>query len=98
MRPTILVLLSAILLTGCGLARKDYLTTNYALNTPTSATVGSTMIKIENGTMNPVDGNVTSFTQELIYGGLGAGVVKIAYREYGNNYDGQRSRKTCSMT
>ncbi len=78
--------LVAMQIAGCGFAREGFLTTDYQLGLEKTVTVGSTMTTIVSGTKNSVYGTVIDmFTQELIYGGVASGIVKISYREFSNN-------------
>ena len=78
------VLASASIMTGCGLAWSTHYFKNYNLNEIKSARVGDQMITYKTARINDVYKTIgDGFGQELIYGGIANGIVKVMYREYG---------------
>jgi hypothetical protein len=65
-----------------------YFYKSYELNKVTSVTVGSPMIKVENGYRLEGYGKTETsslFLRELIYSGVANGIIHISYREYAYN-------------
>ena len=78
------VLAFSAFMLGCGMAWSTHYYKNFEINEIKSARVGDPMVDYKTARINDVYKTVgDGFGQELIYGGVANGIVKIMYREFG---------------
>ena len=70
-----------LLFAGCGGSSEFF--KDYEIGAEKQATVGSAMVTVSNQEI--IANHSTPITQQLIYGGVTARVVRITYREFGEN-------------
>jgi hypothetical protein len=82
-----IVIVLAIVLSGCGLANSHYLTYNFEKGAVMVANIGSEMMLWTDTYKNDVYGTIQgTFERALTYSGKQGNVIKIFYREVSNNF------------
>ena len=80
---TALVLAVAIAVSGCTIAMKDYLTTDYQIGTAKTVTVGSPMFTVISGSKYSHSGEIINeITEEIFYGGVSGNTLWLSYQEF----------------
>jgi hypothetical protein len=77
----------AIIAVGFAGCTAHYLKTNYDVGQTIEATIGSPLLRVESGERNKYNPDVimTKHELQLIYGGMTGSIIKVAYREFGND-------------
>jgi hypothetical protein len=91
---SVVFLILASTIAGCGLAREDYYFRGYQLGQLASASVGDPIMSWETGTKNPLAGTIVDGVKKvLMYTGIDRNVVHVSYREFQTTGTGEYARQ-----
>ncbi len=80
---TAFVIAVAIVVSGCTIATKDYLTTDYQIGEAKTVTVGSPMFTVVSGSKYSHSGEtISEITEEIFYGGVSGSSLRLSYEEF----------------